>query len=471
VASKKRSSGKGKKAQRKGLSGNPQRRAAQLQAVAGGWAGTEFDDVPYDEVERPRVTPAPWWAESHERVLAAARASTWPSSPLEVETLACRLAGDEFYDRMRSEQAGLKPSSWLGFLASRIRRELQTAIHHDAGDAQQLLSLLLGLTLSAPRLFPFSDSAEDRLGALFMPIDQEQDDKELVLAAVPLAEYALTAWGGDVPDEARRAGDPVFARDAYGSRFLVTAPFSHRGSGDTAEIDHWYAWDIDMCALDRTVGAGAFGSADEALAEWRTATGPSAAGAELAPCPAEMLPVLLDSCLEPGYSADLVEGVEQRELIGEYNRKRQRARALAWHDGFDTGQGYEIFPDVMAFAEWYRDRHPDEVLLSLPATLDTLLANWGPLRYPDAPTFQACSPHRIRIAGILLRDNYPAEPANEALNLLPDWTRWCLSRSGIGADSVWGAHALEAVGAETLVGEDGDTHYDPDAEGPFRPQE
>ena len=58
------------------------------------------------------------------------------------------------------------------------------------------------------------------------------------------------------------AGDPLVARDAYGSRFLLVAPFSYDGGAP----DHWYAWDIDSCWILAVAGAGVFGSAEDALA-------------------------------------------------------------------------------------------------------------------------------------------------------------------------------------------------------------
>jgi hypothetical protein len=113
---------------------------------------------------------------------------------------------------------------------------------------------------------------------MLMPPADEPYDVKLDLAAKSLAEYASAAWSGNVPDQARRAGKAVFARDVYGSRFLVAAPFGYGdpdGSAglDVVDVDHWYAWDIDMCGLDVAAGAGAFGSAEEALAEWREASG------------------------------------------------------------------------------------------------------------------------------------------------------------------------------------------------------
>src|SRR5689334_25383395 len=94
VASKKRRSGKGKEP-RQGISGNPQRRAEQLaqrrQAVADepdlpplvlDFRSGKPEDSPLRDLAYALVggaEPRPWWGESHQRILAAARALTWPS--------------------------------------------------------------------------------------------------------------------------------------------------------------------------------------------------------------------------------------------------------------------------------------------------------------------------------------------------------------------------------------------------------
>src|ERR1700730_8829039 len=68
-------------------------------------------------------------------------------------------------------------------------------------------------------------------------------------------------------DGSRPAGEPLVARDAYGSRLLLVAPFSYDGGAP----DHWYAWDIDVCWIVVVVGAGVSASAEDALREWRDA--------------------------------------------------------------------------------------------------------------------------------------------------------------------------------------------------------
>lgn len=104
---------------------------------------------------------------------------------------------------------------------------------------------------------------------------------EAAKAAVVRANRGLTDEVVAAANPAQPAGDPAFARDAYGSRFLLAAPFGYGPD----EPDRWHAWDIDLCGLDVVVRAGVFGSAKETLEEWRDAVGTVASGAALTACP------------------------------------------------------------------------------------------------------------------------------------------------------------------------------------------
>jgi hypothetical protein len=73
---------------------------------------------------------------------------------------------------------------------------------------------------------------------------------------------------------------------------------------------------------------------------------------------------------------------------------------------------------------------------------------------------RGCSPHRIRQTGILLRDQGPVA----ALELLPEWTRWCIDQSGIG-----GEHAERSL--QTAIAEAVPRPSQPEVEGPFRVRE
>ena len=417
---------------------------------------------------RQKPKPFPWWPESHARVLASARADAWPTGLIDVETRACQVTGDELYERIRAEERGLDLPYWLAELAARAGEDLRTAIENGDPAQERLWAFLRGLALIAPRSSALPETDDDRIARLEFPLDDdpfEVAQAEAAKAAVACANHGLTHEAEAAVNSARPAGEPVVARDAYGSRILLAAPF---GYGD-AGTDHWYAWDIDMCGLDVVVGAGVFDSAEESLEEWRDAVGASASGAMLAACPEPLIPLLLDSCLGTGPNANIVDGYEPRELVRELYRMRQRARALAWRAGFSAGHVYDYTPDYRAFRRWYGGRH-DAVPSDLGDIVGAIISNWGPLRHPDAGSFYACSPHRIKVTAILLRDMYIPELVNEALAVLPEWVDWCLSR--VSLDEAFAALSRAAVRAEAAaLASDDAPRAEPEDEGPFRRQE
>ena len=94
--------------------------------------------------------PSPWWDESHQRILAAARALAWPSRLVDLETQACRIVGDEFDQRLNDESSGMQPSEWLTTLAEETGTALRASVADGAGDWRQLWALLCGLALTVP---------------------------------------------------------------------------------------------------------------------------------------------------------------------------------------------------------------------------------------------------------------------------------------------------------------------------------
>ena len=121
VSPKKRNSRK-RKTHRQGLSGNPQlARTEQLRprerrsSCPGAHGRGAFRELAYRLAGG--MPAAPWWRESHERILAQARTLSWPSRLADLETQACRIVGDEFYDRFQSPVTGLHPAQWLRTLA------------------------------------------------------------------------------------------------------------------------------------------------------------------------------------------------------------------------------------------------------------------------------------------------------------------------------------------------------------------
>src|ERR1017187_7468548 len=163
VPPKKRTSGQ-PKTHRQGVSGNPQRRAQQLQErrAQGKPAFGQLPREPPADPDRAAFrelayrlaggAPAePWWRESHERILTRARALTWPSRLVDLETQACQIVGDEFCDRLQSPGTGLHPAQWLRALAEETGAVLRAEIAQGADDWQKLWALLCGLALTAPR--------------------------------------------------------------------------------------------------------------------------------------------------------------------------------------------------------------------------------------------------------------------------------------------------------------------------------
>lgn len=447
MSAKKRNSSKNSsknKPRRQGVSGNPQRRAGQARpdpatrAMAYRMAGG--------------ADPAPWWPESHQRVIDAARAASWPGDPAGIEALATGIVGGELHDRLRRHADGHQFAQWLVTLTETTGTALRDSLA--SGEPRGLWSLLCGIALIAPRP-PAGDEADGstRLARHFPSIKDPYGAAvaETARAAKLLADRGL-ALDPDPGTEVRPAGTPLVTRDAYGSRFLLAAPFAY-GSPDPARGEtstHWYAWDVDACWIDEVVAAGTFGSAAAALTEWRGAVGPRAAGAELAECPPDLAVRLLRQPLETGPFAEYVKGDEPAELMREYYRQRRRAREVyaSVTGGRPAEPAFVVDMDAARdeFLEWYAERHGREAVTGgMAEAVDTITDQWGPHKDVDDPGFFACSPHRIETAARLIRNGHYGAHATPAIRLLPEWTRWCAERGGIGADAA--ALAVEAARA------------------------
>lgn len=461
-------------AHRQGLSGNPQRRAEQLRRrrVSDGLEPpspedrAQFREMAYRLVGGAH--PEPWWQETHGRILARARALTWPSRVVDVETGVCELVGDEFFDRLISSERGGVNSQWLRALAETTGAALRADLADGGGDWEQLWALLRGLALTTPRVFAKSESeAVLQVRAQFPDIKDPAEiaQAEAGQAARLLADRGLAADSGDPIAGCGPAGEPLLARDVYGSRFLLAAPFSY----DEGEPDHWYAWDLDMCWVNYVVGAGAFRTAEDALAEWSDAVGPAAFGAGLSPCPAGLSARLLDPCLAVGPVAEILTGDEPRELVREYYRMRRRAQVLmgSAEDGPDLARfGPDDVPGV--FLEWYAARH-DGVPDGLTEAARTIASQWRLYDGTDDRSFYASSPHRIEMTAEIIRMEHDADCAGPAVGLLPEWTRWCLEQNGVDGEFAARSIAAANSAAAAPVGESGggsDEEY-----GSFRRQE
>jgi hypothetical protein len=458
VASKKRNSGKS------GLSGNPQRRAEQLQERVSRQREHERRYVPDFQAPSPRhgYSPPDWWQESHEAILARVRGSEWPSGLLDMETLAGEIVGDELHARMTVPGGkGQYPSKWLDALAGTALDALNTDIATDGGDWPRLWAFLWGL---------------------------HEEETRLEFPAAQLAKRGLTP---DAPPDYQPTGEFLLARDAYGTRFLLVASFIPNGTSPSLPPSHWYAWDLDWCALGNVMAAGLFSSPAEALAEWRTAVGPVAAASGLSTCPPDLAMRLLHPALALGTIWEMVVGGEPRQLMREYFRLSHRACLLAEYladtfpqttvdeqpgdadeDADEDADAEEPAPDdrVQSFLNWHSERGDasDEARNLTALAVESLIEAWTPFLSPDRAMFYACSPHRIEVTGIELRDDYEPDDANAALRLLPDWVQWCAERTGLDAESA--ARSLEAARAQAAIVVDENRAPDPDRD-PFARQE
>lgn len=375
--------------------------------------------------------------------------------------------GDEFYERLNSRLTGLHPPQWLRALVEETGAALRASVANGTGDWRQLRALLCGLALTAPPGDTESETAK-LAHARFPDIKDPYATAlaEVGTAAKLLADRGLASGIGYPADGCRAAGDSLVARDAYGSRFLLVAPFGYDGEAP----DHWYAWDIDSCWILTVAGAGVFGSAQDALAEWQHAVGP-AAGTALSPSAPETTARLLARCLETGPLSDMLQGSEPPELIREYYRLRRRARGLAGATAAAASSGRDDPGPVReAFLSWYAARH-DDIPQDAADAADTILHEWGPPAYPGERTRYACSPHRIEMAAHLIRDGYFPDHANAALRLLPDWTQWCIQQSGLNGDFAARSRTAALTEAAALVDEETHGPAAERNEAPFRRQE
>jgi hypothetical protein len=119
VAPRNRDSSK-RKTQRHGLSGNPQRRAEQLSRE--GAPRSVYQEEP-DEPDLPTESrlealrnlahllaggaeEAPWWRDSHERVIRQARELAWQAGLRGIEEQTCDVVGGEFFDNLQAHDDG-----------------------------------------------------------------------------------------------------------------------------------------------------------------------------------------------------------------------------------------------------------------------------------------------------------------------------------------------------------------------------
>jgi hypothetical protein len=263
--------------------------------------------------------------------------------------------------------------------------------------------VLTALTTVLP--YPFPDAADETITRL---------------QAMPAGRVLPT-----LPPGPEVTGQVLWTSDRYHSRFAVTAPIK------TAEEPvRWYLWDIDACGHEAfTVHSGYYPSSAAALTDWQTAVGQTAsAGTALTPVDdpwllAALLPV------EMGFMRPGGESVEQ---LAEYHRSKRLAEAAKRavpRPNARSDAGLTAATAAVEFAASLRARIPGQ--LEPPENLDELvreLADSWNLNSIDA-VYATCSPHRVALCVLHLRNYYPDDYADQLVALLPDWTQWLATRT------------------------------------------
>lgn len=469
----------------KRLSGNPQRREQQLESRGRSKASRPekaswsqdlslSDRRAFADLARRLAGGAPampWWAESHDRIIRAFLTGPVPGRLVDIETRASVVVGDELYARLHSPDTGLAPAQWLRALIEEVGARLQAAVAAATAEWPDLLAFLWGLSRISPGHEPSPDFPD-----IWFP--RQAAATCLAAAAKAVADGGLSAAAIPVPDDEDDwlPGEALLARDAYGSRFLLAVPFTNQEA--PGEADHWYAWDIDACWLVTVVSAGAFESAESALAEWRDAVGVTAADAGFSGCRSGLAAWLLGPSVRTGPLGEMFTGGEHPELIREYFRSRRRGQLvvdLLPDDGESAEPVIAHEIDTGPFVDWHAGRHgdvpkPGKFRKAATETAGFLLDAWGPNEHPAEDSVYACSPHRIEMLGRLVRDDFLSAEGNAVLRMLPDWVQWCADRAGLPAELA--TRALEAARAEAAspVAEDHVPGDDRD-DAPFRRRE
>jgi hypothetical protein len=224
------------------------------------------------------------------------------------------------------------------------------------------------------------------------------------------------------------SGPVLWARDRYGSRFVVAAPIAVAD-----QPVRWYLWDIDACGHEAfTVHSGFYPTSEAALAAWQTGVGGiAAAGAELAPVDDPWLVAELLPAAEGIFGA----GGESVAQFAEYHRSRRLAEAVKQvtrvRETRPAGGGLDAATAAVEFTSWLRSVGGGR--RDVPVDLDELareLADSWCLN-GIAAVYATCSPHRVALCVLHVRNYYLDDFAEQLVALLPEWIRWLGERNAI----------------------------------------
>jgi hypothetical protein len=376
-------------------------------------------DVPRSasaKLSRPLDRYTQWWEPSHERVMAASGGLLAARGPRALEQATAELIGAELYDAVRDERSGLRFDTWAIELVDRAAKRMVDV--GDRGDDSWRGPWWLLRGLASIGSYGLGGYAWERASkaAASLPPD--------VLAADP-------PWLMLLP-KIKATGDVRVMRDAYGTRFGVTAAMSYPGGVDSSV----YLMDIDASELIGLTGAGVFDDSEQAAAAWREQVGVSAEG--LTPVPAT--PESLTCLVYCEHEEQQVIGDESRTLMDNWFRGPRRMRDV--HDALQergivlpeyTPRYHDIDMAPMAdpFIEWYSERHGHGPSRE---AVETLAEEWLEGMLPG--TEHSVSVTRSESFRGLISD-WQDDPITDAVRaLLPEWVRWNGEQAGVPASLI-----------------------------------
>ncbi|MDN5913797.1 MAG: hypothetical protein L0I76_01540 [Pseudonocardia sp.] len=170
-------------------------------------------------------------------------------------------------------------------------------------------------------------------------------------------------------------------------------------------------------------------SSEAAFAGWQDGVGETAsAGTVLAPATDRSL---LASLL-PADTGFMRPGGENAEQFAEYHRSKRLAEVVLPVVPATEGRPDTDLTSATAaveFTAWLRGRVSDDSAQSevLDAYAEELADSWNLSRI--GAVFATCSPHRVALCVLHVRNYYVEDFAEQLVALLPDWVRW-LSTGG-----------------------------------------
>jgi len=251
----------------------------------------------------------------------------------------------------------------------------------------------------------------------------------LSATAADAIEDLRTVPGGRVlpkdPGGPTVTGQVVWTRDGYGSRFGVAAAFA-----TPAGPHRCYLWDIDACGHQAfTVHGGYYPTPEQALAAWQAGVG------EVAAAQTRFTPVddrwLLEQIM-PAQEGFLRAGGEDAKQLAEYHRSRRLAEvAIKAVEPSHSQRPADLDAATAAiqFTTWLRAHRADQPQPTDLEELITELADSWCFSGQDA-VYSTCSPHRVALTVLHLRNYYQDDFAAQLIALLPDWACWLATRNG-----------------------------------------